>query len=78
MRVAGLEVGLGDNQLKELRTLVDGMGPTAIGYWPGGQLASEGGPGATDTVTLGYIIRLRNPATPAASGLLLSKTPGLA
>ena len=45
--------------INELTSMTDGVGATAFSYTPGGQLASESGPWASDTVAYSYSDRLR-------------------
>jgi len=45
--------------LSRLTNMVDGVGTTRYAYFAGGQLQSEDGPWANDTVTNGYVNRLR-------------------
>ncbi len=45
--------------INEMTSMLDGLGTTAFTYTPGGQLASESGPWAGDTVAYAYTNRLR-------------------
>jgi RHS repeat-associated protein len=45
--------------MSRLSQMVDGIGTTAFGYTPAGQLASETGPWASDTVSYTYANQLR-------------------
>ena len=45
--------------INELTSMSDGIGTTTFTYTPGGQLASESGPWAGDTVAYTYSDRLR-------------------
>ncbi len=50
---------LSAQSLNRLTNMVDGVGRTTYTYFAGGQLQSEDGPWANDTVTNGYANRLR-------------------
>ncbi|MGA2751118.1 MAG: hypothetical protein ABSG59_20310, partial [Verrucomicrobiota bacterium] len=47
------------DNINELTSMSDGVGTTAFTYTPGGQLASESGPWASDTITYTYTERRR-------------------
>jgi len=47
------------DNINELTSMSDGVGTTTFTYTPGGQLASETGPWASDTVAFTYTNRLR-------------------
>lgn len=53
------DVALQYDALNRLTTMVDAVGTTVYTYTSGGQLLTEDGPFASDTVTNGYVNRLR-------------------
>ena len=52
-------LSFGYNNMNWLTSMSDGVGTTAFTYTPAGQLASEAGPWASDTVSYTYTNRLR-------------------
>jgi YD repeat-containing protein len=69
------------DNINELTRMSDGVGTTTFAYTPGGQLASENGPWASDQIAYTYTDRLRtalNLQQPNASGWMQDYTYDLA
>jgi RHS repeat-associated protein len=57
--VSSHSLSFGYDNINELTSMSDGVGTTTFTYTPGGQLASESGPRASDMVAYTYTDRLR-------------------